>query len=60
MDDLQHDCLPYDLLLWNSGDVLIARVMQPDRYRALALAQRLNRGGPVAVVAVEDAPKQTS
>lgn len=59
MDDLQHDCLPYDLLLWHSGDVLIARVMQPDRNRALALAQRLNRGGPVAVVAVEDGSEQS-
>jgi len=57
MDDRQSDCLLYDLLLWHSGDVLIARVMQPDRHRALA--QRLNRGGPVAVVAVEDDPEQT-
>ena len=59
MDGLQHDWLPFDLLLWQSGDVLIARVMQPDRSRALALAQRLNRGAPVAVVAVEDGPEQT-
>ncbi len=59
MDDRQSDCLLYDLLLWHSGDVLVARVMQSDRHRALALAQRLNRGGPVAVVAVEDGPEQT-
>jgi hypothetical protein len=59
MDDRQHECLSYDLLQEHSGDVLIARVMQPDRHRALALAQRLNRGGPVAVVAVEDGSEQS-
>ncbi len=59
MDELQPNHSTYDLLLCRSDDVLIARVMQPDRHRALALAQRLNRGGPVAVVAVEDGPGQT-
>jgi len=59
MDDRQSDWLPYDLLMCHFGDVLVARVMQPDRHRALALAQRLNRGGPVAVVAVEDGAEQT-
>jgi hypothetical protein len=59
MDELQPNHFTYDLLLCRSDDVLIARVMQPDRHQAMALAQRLNRGGPVAVVAIEDGPGQT-
>lgn len=59
MSELQPELMAYDLLLWRAGVVLVARVQQPDRHRALALAQRLNRGGPVAVVAIEACTEQT-
>jgi hypothetical protein len=59
MSELQPELMAYDLLLWRTGVVLVARVQQPDWHRALALALRPNPDSPVAVVAIEDCTEQT-